>query len=60
MFEEYDKRHFDMLDVQSKFLSKLSIEGGVLTIKASSTCQREDGINYITTCYWKRIYYSVP
>lgn len=59
MFEEYDRRHYDMLDVQSKFLSKLPMEGGVLTIKASSTCQREDGINYITTCYWKRMQFQV-
>ena len=26
MFEKYEKRSFDVLDVQSRFLAKLSIE----------------------------------
>ena len=53
LFREYDKRYAEILDVQSKFLAKLPIEGGVLTMKATSTCQRENGINYTTLCYWK-------
>lgn len=53
LFKEYDKRYAEILEVQSKFLAKLPIEGGVLTMKATSTCQRENGINYTTLCYWK-------
>ena len=52
-----------MLDVQSKYLTKMNIEvgegvgdqtqDGQLTIRAASTIQMEDGINYICSCYWK-------
>ena len=58
LFKEYDKRYAEILDVQSKFLVKLPIEGGVLTIKATSTCQQEDGIHYTTICYWKSEFYD--
>ena len=58
LFKEYDKRYAEILDVQSKFLVKLPIEGGVLTMKATSTCQREDGVHYTTICYWKSGYYE--
>lgn len=58
LFKEYDKRYAEILDVQSKFLVKLPIEGGVLTMKATSTCQREDGIHYTTICYWRSGYYE--
>lgn len=63
MFKEYNRRRYDVLDVQSKYLTKMNIEvgegvgdqtqDGQLTIRAANTIQMEDGINYICSCYWK-------
>ena len=59
VLQEYYKKHFEFLDIQSKFLVKYPLEGGQLTMKAASTCQYEDGLHYIVSCYWKSRYFTL-
>lgn len=53
VMQVYHQKYFDLLAAQSKFLVKFPLEGGKLTMKAVSTCQQEDGIHYIVSCYWR-------
>ena len=52
-FKDYDNKQYEVLDIRNRFLTKYEIEGGQLTIKVTTTSQREDGIHYVCTCYWK-------